>query len=89
MGVVKEKERIEKEAREKRTLPSNRTGIKSQSFKEFWEDTKNELQKVSWPERSKVVRATMVVIVIVFCSTLFISAVDGLLAKALIVIKGM
>ena len=89
MGVVKEKERIEKEAREKRNLPLNKNGVKSQGFKDFWEDTKSELQKVSWPERAKVVRATTIVIVIVFCSTLFISAVDGLLAKALIVIKGM
>ena len=86
MGIVKEKEKAEKE---EKIRSSSRQVAQKEKARDFWEEVKKELQKVSWPDRPKVIKSTIIVVVVVFSFAFFVAAVDGILAQALVIIKGM
>ncbi|HBM75786.1 MAG TPA: preprotein translocase subunit SecE [Clostridiaceae bacterium] len=55
-------------------------------FKKIWGfiiDSKNEMKKITWPEKSKVYRSTGVVIASVVLIALFIWFVDSLFNRGL------
>jgi preprotein translocase subunit SecE len=47
----------------------------------FFEEVKTELGKVTWPTRKETVATTWVVVVIIFLISLYLGACDVLLAK--------
>jgi preprotein translocase subunit SecE len=51
------------------------------NLKSFFEEVKNELQKVTWPDRALTVGTTMVVLVLVMVMAVFLGVVDIALAK--------
>lgn len=44
----------------------------------WWKETKSELKKVTWPTAKQVVKNTIVVLIVVILSAVFIGAVDAL-----------
>ena len=57
-------------------------------FGNFIQETKQELNKVTWPSRSELWQATLLVIVTTFLMAIFIGAVDGVLSIAMRVLLG-
>ncbi len=55
----------------------------SDSVKDFYNDTRSEMKKVSWPGRQEVVGTTIVVIVATFFFGLYLGLVDYLLTLGL------
>ena len=51
-----------------------------QKSKEFVEDVRTEMKKVSWPERHELMNSTYVVIVISIIFTLIIFAADWIVS---------
>lgn len=47
----------------------------------FFEETKAELKRVTWPDKKTIVNATIVIIIIVTVSTVFVSGIDWILSK--------
>ncbi len=47
----------------------------------FFEETKAELKRVTWPGKKTVIDATVVIIIIVSVSTVFVSGIDWVLSK--------
>ena len=47
--------------------------------KQFYQDVRNEMKKVSWPSRQEIVGTTVVVIAAVFFFGLYLGLVDYLL----------
>ena len=47
----------------------------------FFEEVKTELGKVTWPTRKETMATTWVVVVIIFLISLYLGACDVLLAK--------
>ena len=58
------------------------------SFGNFFEETKQELNKVTWPSRNELWQATIVVIVTTFILASFIGAIDFVLSMAMRLILG-
>ena len=54
----------------------------------FVQETKQELNKVTWPSRSELWQATMLVIVTTFLMALFIGVVDSLLSLLIRIVLG-
>ncbi len=54
----------------------------------FLQETKQELNKVTWPSRHEVVQATIVVIFTMFLMALYIGAIDLVLSGAMRMILG-
>lgn len=78
--------------KEKKIKPSGakqESSQKAQGFQVFFQDTKMELRRVSWPNREAVLKATVLILVIVSFSTLFVAGTDWLLARLFMVIKGL
>jgi preprotein translocase subunit SecE len=50
--------------------------------KEFVQDVLAEFRKVSWPSRQELINSTVVVIVVTVVLSLFLGAVDIVLARA-------
>ena len=60
---------------------NNVTAKKPNLFKRianWWKETKSELKKVTWPTVKQVVKNTIVVLIVVILSAVFIGAVDAL-----------
>jgi preprotein translocase subunit SecE len=57
------------------------------SFKQFVEDTKAELKKVSWPTKHKVIQSTLVVLVVVIVMTMVVSLLDVILGNLFDIMK--
>lgn len=55
----------------------------SQKAANFFQETVQELKKVTWPTWNEVWQATMVVIVATFIMAIFIGAVDFLISNAM------
>ena len=55
----------------------------AQNAKQFYNDVRGEMKKVSWPGRQEVVGTTIVVVVAVFFFGLYLGLVDYLLAMGL------
>src|SRR5689334_22590080 len=55
----------------------------AQNAKQFYNDVRSEMKKVSWPGRQEVMGTTIVVIVAVFFFGLYLGAVDQLLGIGL------
>lgn len=56
-------------------------------FKKIWKfivESKNEMKKMTWPEKSKIYRSTGIVLSSVIVITLFIWMVDSLFNQGLI-----
>lgn len=51
------------------------------NIRNFIEEVKNELQKVTWPDRALTVGTTVVVIILVIVMSVFLGVVDITLAK--------
>ena len=49
--------------------------------KNFVDEVKNELVKVTWPTRKETIATTWVVVVIIFLISLYLGACDVVLAK--------
>ncbi len=54
----------------------------------FLQETKQELNKVTWPSRHEVTQATVVVIFTMFLMALYIGAIDFVLSGAMRMILG-
>lgn len=50
-------------------------------IKKFIEEVKNELHKVTWPDRSLTVGTTVVVVILVIIMAAFLGVVDIILSK--------
>ena len=55
----------------------------AQSGKQFYNDVRGEMKKVSWPARQEIVGTTVVVVVAVFFFGTYLGLVDYLLAMGL------
>lgn len=53
----------------------------------FVQGFKGELQKVTWPSRPHVTKASLLVVVSMVFATVYVAGVDGLFAKVLLLIK--
>lgn len=49
--------------------------------KEYVSETKLEMKKVTWPDRASVARASIIILVIVVLTTLYITGVDILFSR--------
>jgi preprotein translocase subunit SecE len=56
--------------------------------KNFLEEVKAELGKVTWPSRKETIATTWVVVVIIFLISLYLGACDVVLAKLMRLILG-
>ncbi len=54
----------------------------------FFEETRQELNKVPWPSRSELWQATLVVIFTTFIMAIFIGAVDLILSFVMRILLG-
>ena len=63
--------------------PSETVKNWAQNTKQFYNDVRSEMKKVSWPGRPEVVGTTVVVIVSVFFFGLYLGLVDYVLAMGL------
>lgn len=54
----------------------------------FFEETKQELNKVTWPTKSELWQSTIVVIATTFIMAVFIGAVDFVLSMVMRVLVG-
>jgi preprotein translocase subunit SecE len=59
-----------------------------QKVKQFLNDSKIELKRVTWPSRKQTMASTFVVIIIVFVMALYFSIIDFGLAKFIKFILG-
>jgi len=55
----------------------------TENAKQFYNDVRSEMRKVSWPSRQEVIGTTIVVIVSVFFFGLYLYAVDQALGHGL------
>ncbi|MFP4316628.1 MAG: preprotein translocase subunit SecE [Desulfovibrionales bacterium] len=56
-------------------------GVKLAQFREFFEQSRVELKKVTWPTRKETVTTSMAVLVLVMVMAIFLGLVDMGLAK--------
>jgi preprotein translocase subunit SecE len=63
--------------------PSEKIKSWIESTKQFYNDVRSEMKKVSWPARQEVVGTTIVVVVAVFFFGLYLGLVDLLLDRGL------
>jgi len=54
-----------------------------QKVTNFFQETQQELKKVTWPTWNEVWQATLVVIVVTFCASAFIASVDFIISNIL------
>ncbi|WP_045221944.1 preprotein translocase subunit SecE [Desulfonatronum thioautotrophicum] len=73
---------------EDKKVPAGRFDIKEKAvqFKDFFEKSKLELKKVTWPTRKETQATCMAVVVLVIIMSLFLGLVDLALAKIVEVI---
>lgn len=57
-------------------------------FGGFLQETKQELNKVTWPGRSELWQATLLVIVTTFIMAFFVGAIDSVLSVLIRIILG-
>jgi preprotein translocase subunit SecE len=60
---------------------SQSIGAKISQFREFFEESKVELKKVTWPTRKETIATSTAVLILVFVMSLFLGLVDLGLAK--------
>jgi preprotein translocase SecE subunit len=58
-----------------------RKNLEKKGVKGFVEETQLEMSRVTWPSRPVVIKATIIILFIVFFSTSFIAIIDAILAK--------
>ena len=63
--------------------PAEKIKVWTESTKQFYNDVRSEMNKVSWPARQEVVGTTVVVVVAVFFFGLYLGLVDYLLTLGL------
>jgi len=63
--------------------PAEKVQQWAQTSKQFFNDVRNEMRKVSWPARNEVTATTVVVVVAVFFFGLYLGLVDYLLGRGL------
>jgi preprotein translocase subunit SecE len=52
-----------------------------QASKQFYQDVRSEMKKVSWPSRDEVFGTTVIVVASVFFFGLYLGLIDALLAQ--------
>jgi preprotein translocase subunit SecE len=52
-----------------------------QSSKQFYQDVRSEMKKVSWPSRDEVFGTTVIVVASVFFFGIYLGLIDALLAQ--------
>jgi preprotein translocase subunit SecE len=67
-----------------KTNAQTRVGVK-----QFVSDTQAEMRRVSWPGKETVISATIIILVIVFFLTVFVSMVDVGFSRVLFFLKTM
>ena len=55
----------------------------AQKIANFFQETKQELKKVTWPTWNEVWQATLVVIIVTFFTSAFIASVDFIISNIL------
>jgi len=82
----KQKKKVEKKA-----APATKTAKSTRpvGLVGFVEDTRYELKRVTWPSSDKVVKASLIILVIVVMSTLFIAGIDLLFTRGLFWLREM
>ena len=63
--------------------PAEKIKVWTESTKQFYNDVRSEMKKVSWPARQEVIGTTVVVVVAVFFFGLYLGLVDVLLDRGL------
>jgi preprotein translocase subunit SecE len=63
--------------------PAEKIKSWTEGTKQFYNDVRSEMKKVSWPARQEVVGTTIVVVVAVFFFGLYLGLVDLLLDRGL------
>jgi len=63
--------------------PAEKIKVWTESAKGFYNETRSEMKKVSWPGRQEVIGTTVVVIVATFFFGLYLGLVDYLLTLTL------
>jgi preprotein translocase subunit SecE len=73
---------------EEKKVPAGRFDIKEKAlqFKDFFEKSKLELKKVTWPTRKETTATCLAVVVLVVLMSVFLGVVDFALAKIVEVI---
>ncbi|MBT5953090.1 preprotein translocase subunit SecE [bacterium] len=82
---VDKKENKQSVTSEKKIVLKN--GKKVVTPVQFAKDTRLELQKVTWPTRQVVIKATLIILFIVAFSTVLVGGVDILFAKLIFLLK--
>ena len=57
-------------------------------FGDFISETRQELNKVTWPSRNELLQATILVIVTTFIMAVYVGAIDSLLSAIMRVLLG-
>jgi len=82
----KDLETVQKETVTKENNSSRRKGF-VKSFNEFVEETKSELSKVTWLDRKKLFAYFVIVLIITFAITFFVSAIDVVISETFKLLK--
>ena len=53
----------------------------------FFEDTKAELNRVTWPGRKKILEASFIIVMIMIFSTILVGSLDMFFSKSLFFLK--
>jgi preprotein translocase subunit SecE len=62
--------------------------VKKNKVKEFFSETRSELNKVTWPNRETMTKATITIIVIVVFFSVYIAGLDFILSSTLLFLQG-
>ena len=61
--------------------------IKNKGFKNFLQETKTELRKVSWPKRESVLLTSLIILGIVISLVIFVALVDMGLSRFFLILR--
>ena len=57
------------------------------SVKQYFHDLKFEIKKVTWPKMDSVMKSTVVIIIVMIFTTLFVTGCDLFFSKGIEIIK--
>ncbi|MEK7298549.1 MAG: preprotein translocase subunit SecE [Candidatus Margulisiibacteriota bacterium] len=56
-------------------------------MKDFFADYRAELRHVTWPSREVVVRASVLIVLMVFAAVIYVGVLDMIFAKGVLLLK--
>ena len=83
---MSKKQQVRKTKKKTAVVPSE-IDRKANLGSRFVDGFKTELSKVTWPTGDKVFKASVVILIIVVFSTLFVAGIDVILSKLMIELK--